>query len=107
MLNKLKNFNKKMIFPDIFSKNSYKKDLAFQIGLGYFFKNSVMKGKRTDYGRGTGLAKSHKSESVRIKGRPWLEKDGENLLSWGRVVLLERIRETASIAAAARSMKMA
>jgi len=28
-------------------------------------------------------------------------------LSWGRVVLLERIRETGSIAAAARSMEMA
>jgi len=66
-----------------------------------------MKGKRPDHGRGTGLAKSQKSKGVRIKGRLWLEKDGENLLSWGRVVLLERIRETGSIAAAARSMEMA
>ena len=48
------------------------------------FLNSVMKGKRPDHGRGTGLAKSPKSKGVRIKGRLWLEKDGENLLSWGR-----------------------
>lgn len=66
-----------------------------------------MKGKRPDHGRGTGLAKSPKSKGVRIKGRLWLEKDGEILLSWGRVVLLERIRDTGSIAAAARSMEMA
>jgi molybdate transport system regulatory protein len=66
-----------------------------------------MKGKRPDHGRGTGLAKSPKSKGVRIKGRLWLEKDGETLLSWGRVVLLERIRDTGSIAAAARSMEMA
>ena len=66
-----------------------------------------MKGKRPDHGRGTGLAKSPKSKGMRIKGRLWLEKDGETLLSWGRVVLLERIRETGSIAAAARSMEMA
>ena len=38
-----------------------------------------------------------------IKGRLWLEKYGETYLSWGRVVLLERIREADSIAAAARS----
>jgi molybdate transport system regulatory protein len=66
-----------------------------------------MKGKRPDHGRGTGLAKSPKAKGVRIKGRLWLEKDGKTLLSWGRVVLLERIRETGSIAAAARSIEMA
>jgi molybdate transport system regulatory protein len=44
---------------------------------------------------------------VEIKGRLWLERQGETFLSWGRVVLLERIRETGSIAAAARSMEMA
>jgi molybdate transport system regulatory protein len=36
-----------------------------------------------------------------------LEKAGETFLSWGRIVLLERIRETGSIAAAARSLNMA
>jgi molybdate transport system regulatory protein len=66
-----------------------------------------MKGKKPDYGRETGLIKSPKSDGVRIKGRLWLEKDGDTLLSWGRVVLLERIRDPGSIAAAARSMEMA
>ena len=36
MLNKLKNFNKKMIFPDIFSKNSWKKILHFKLALAVF-----------------------------------------------------------------------
>jgi molybdate transport system regulatory protein len=44
---------------------------------------------------------------MRIKGRLWLEKDGETFLSWGRVVLLERIRDLGSIAAAARALNMA
>jgi molybdate transport system regulatory protein len=63
--------------------------------------------KKTDYGRGTALAEGLDTAGVQIKGRLWLEKDGENFLSWGRVVLLERIREKGSIAAAARSMNMA
>jgi molybdate transport system regulatory protein len=66
-----------------------------------------MKGKRPNHGRGTALAESQESQGVQIKGRLWLEKQGETYLSWGRVVLLERIRETGSIAAAAREMKMA
>jgi molybdate transport system regulatory protein len=63
--------------------------------------------KKTDHGRGTALAASPAAQGVRIKGRLWLEKEGETFLSWGRVVLLERIRELGSIAAAARSMEMA
>jgi molybdate transport system regulatory protein len=66
-----------------------------------------MKGKKPDHGRGTALAESPESQGVQIKGRLWLEKNGENFLSWGRVVLLEHIRATGSIAAAARSMDMA
>jgi molybdate transport system regulatory protein len=66
-----------------------------------------MKGKKPDHGRGTALAEGPASAGVQIKGRLWLEKNGETFLSWGRVVLLERIRETGSIAAAARSMEMA
>jgi molybdate transport system regulatory protein len=66
-----------------------------------------MKGKKPDHGRGTALAESPESQGVQIKGRLWLEKNGENFLSWGRVVLLEHIRDTGSIAAAARSMEMA
>jgi molybdate transport system regulatory protein len=66
-----------------------------------------MKGKKPDHGRGTALAASPESHETQIKGRLWLEKHGETFLSWGRVVLLERIRETGSIAAAARSLEMA
>ena len=39
-----------------------------------------------------------------IRGRIWVEKDGELYLGWGRVILLERLNEMGSIAAAARSM---
>ena len=66
-----------------------------------------MKGKKPNHGRGTALAESLESQGTQIKGRLWIEKQGEIFLSWGRVVLLERIRETGSIAAAARVMKMA
>jgi molybdate transport system regulatory protein len=66
-----------------------------------------MKGKKPDHGRGTALAESPESHETQIKGRLWLEKNGETFLSWGRVVLLEQIRETGSIAAAARALKMA
>jgi molybdate transport system regulatory protein len=67
-----------------------------------------MRGKKPDHGRGTALASSRpESEGLQIKGRLWLEKEGETFLSWGRVVLLERIRDQGSIAAAARSLNMA
>lgn len=42
----------------------------------------------------------------RINGRIWLEKDGELYLGWGRIILLQRIHELGSIAAAARAMKL-
>jgi molybdate transport system regulatory protein len=66
-----------------------------------------MKGKKPNHGRGTALAESQEAHGTQIKGRLWTERGGEIFLSWGRVVLLERIRETGSIAAAARSMEMA
>jgi molybdate transport system regulatory protein len=66
-----------------------------------------MRGKKPDHGRGTALAETFDKPGLKIKGRLWLEKNGEIYLSWGRVVLLERIRELGSIAAAARSMDMA
>ncbi|MFZ5450478.1 MAG: winged helix-turn-helix domain-containing protein [Thermodesulfobacteriota bacterium] len=53
------------------------------------------------------MASSLPADGMQVKGRLWLEKDGEAFLSWGRVVLLERIRDLGSIAAAARSMEMA
>lgn len=40
------------------------------------------------------------------RGRVWIERDGETFLGFGRVVLLERIREHGSISSAARSMDM-
>ncbi len=66
-----------------------------------------MRGKKPDHGRGTALAETPETNGLKIKGRLWLEKNGEVYLSWGRVVLLERIRELGSIAAAARSLNMA
>jgi len=42
----------------------------------------------------------------RCDGRIWIENNGETFLGFGRVVLLERIREHGSISKAARSMKM-
>jgi molybdate transport system regulatory protein len=56
--------------------------------------------------RGKGLGSSPTYHGCRLTGRLWVEKDGETFLAWGRVVLLERIREHGSITAAARSMGM-
>jgi molybdate transport system regulatory protein len=50
--------------------------------------------------------KQEEDTGYRINGRIWLEKDGELYLGWGRVILLQRIYEMGSIAAAARSMKL-
>lgn len=66
-----------------------------------------MKGKKPNHGRGTALAVSPEAHGTQIKGRLWMEREGEIFLSWGRVILLERIKEAGSIAAAARSMEMA
>ena len=46
----------------------------------------------------------HPKPGYVVRGRVWLEKDGELYLGGGRAVLLERIDELGSIAAAARSM---
>lgn len=48
----------------------------------------------------------HSAPGYVVNGKVWLEKDGELYLGWGRVILLERIDEYGSIAAAARSMKL-
>lgn len=42
----------------------------------------------------------------RLKGRIWIEGEDGTFLGYGRVVLLERIREHGSISEAARSMNM-
>ena len=39
-----------------------------------------------------------------VKGRVWVEKDGELYLGWGRILLLENIDKLGSIAAAAKEM---
>ncbi len=46
------------------------------------------------------------AQDYRIRGRLWIEGPAGTFLGYGRVVLLERIREHGSISAAARSMKM-
>jgi len=42
----------------------------------------------------------------RLRGRLWIEGPDGTFLGYGRVVLLERIRDHGSISAAARSMDM-
>jgi len=46
------------------------------------------------------------SDGYRFRGRLWIEGPEGTFLGYGRVVLLERIREHGSISAAARSMEM-
>jgi molybdate transport system regulatory protein len=48
----------------------------------------------------------HPEPGYVIRGRIWSEKDGELYIGGGRAMLLERIDEHGSIAAAARSMKL-
>ncbi len=45
-------------------------------------------------------------QGYRLRGRLWIEGPDGTFLGYGRVVLLERIREHGSISAAARSMEM-
>ncbi|MBI4287405.1 MAG: LysR family transcriptional regulator [Chloroflexi bacterium] len=46
----------------------------------------------------------HPEPGYALRGRIWLEKDGELYVGWGRVMLLERIDQLGSISRAARSM---
>ena len=48
----------------------------------------------------------HPQAGYHVQGSVWIEKDGELYLGGGRVMLLERIGELGSIAAAARAMKL-
>lgn len=56
--------------------------------------------------REAGLGAGPRVDGSCVSGRLWIERHGETYLAWGRVVLLERIREHGSISAAARSMGM-
>lgn len=47
-----------------------------------------------------------KTAQLKADGRFWLTLDGRNFLGYGRVELLQRIRETGSISKAAKAMKM-
>ena len=47
-----------------------------------------------------------KKQAYQLRGRLWIEGPEGTFLGYGRVVLLERIREHGSITAAARSMEM-
>ncbi|MBA7706260.1 hypothetical protein ES703_115112 [subsurface metagenome] len=49
----------------------------------------------------------HPEPSYVVRGRIWVEKDGELYMGVGRAMLLERIDRFGSIAAAARSMSLA
>ena len=48
----------------------------------------------------------HPRPGYSVRGRVWLEKDGQLYMGGGREMLLERIDRFGSIAAAARSMKL-
>ena len=48
----------------------------------------------------------HPAPDYMTRGRIWVEKDGELYMGWGRAILLERIDQLGSIAAAARSMQL-
>lgn len=52
------------------------------------------------------MATGRISGGLQIKGRLWIESEGATYLSWGRIVLLERIGEYGSVSAAAKSMQM-
>ncbi|MCP4128341.1 MAG: LysR family transcriptional regulator [Gammaproteobacteria bacterium] len=52
------------------------------------------------------MAGKPKRKQCRLGGRIWIEGPEGTFLGYGRVVLLERIREHGSISAAARSMEM-
>ena len=49
---------------------------------------------------------SYRHGAYKLRGRVWIEGPNGTFLGYGRVVLLERIRDYGSISAAARSMKM-
>jgi molybdate transport system regulatory protein len=49
---------------------------------------------------------NNQQAAYRARGRVWIEGPDGTFLGYGRVVLLERIRDHGSISAAARSMEM-
>lgn len=55
---------------------------------------------------GIHLMTKKQAQTYRLRGRLWIEGPEGTFLGYGRVVLLERIRDCGSISAAARSMEM-
>lgn len=49
---------------------------------------------------------SNTKKRYHLRGRIWIEDDTGTFLGYGRVILLEKIKEYGSISAAARSMNM-
>ncbi len=62
--------------------------------------------KKHDGKRDKGIIRRVGEPSWRWRGRLWLEGEEGTFLGYGRVVLLERIREHGSISQAAKSMGM-
>lgn len=60
--------------------------------------------KYNDMKNNTGQGKTE--DALKWRGRLWLEGQEGTFLGYGRVVLLERIKELGSIAKAAKSMEM-
>jgi molybdate transport system regulatory protein len=56
--------------------------------------------------RENAMAAGPTRRDLQVKGRLWVEKGGQTYLSWGRVVLLERIAQLGSVSGAAKSMGM-
>lgn len=52
------------------------------------------------------LASGRVNKGLQIRGRLWIENQGRTYLSWGRVILLQRVGEYGSVSAAAKSMQM-
>ena len=52
------------------------------------------------------MPRARTTSEPRLRGRIWIEGPEGTFLGYGRVILLERIRDHSSISAAARSMSM-
>ncbi len=65
-------------------------------------KRKKKKGKRIRQSTST----DQKRKNYRLKGRIWIDGPDGTFIGYGRVVLLERIREYGSITKAAKSMDM-
>ncbi len=56
--------------------------------------------------RHTAQKKKSSVPGYRCQGRIWIENEGRTFLGYGRIILLENIRDLGSISKAAKAMKM-